>query len=109
LGQVAYRLETSEGELSHRGRELDVSYIVWCPNRGQTENDGQIVGNNPFATARDAAEQFARTCMDFHSNPFSDVKLYVKEANNHYAPTYECIVTVEAEPVFVSATPRQIK
>jgi hypothetical protein len=47
--------------------------------------------------------------MRFESNPFDDVKLYVKEANNHYAPTYECVVRVEAEPVFISSPPRQVK
>lgn len=84
-------------------------YLVWCPDRGHSQEDGVVCGNNPYASHRDAAEQWAHYHAGFDGDPFDEIIVHVREADRDSAPTHEITVTVRADPVFAAVSQRVVQ
>lgn len=76
------------------------TYIVWRPENGQTEDDGQpFRAMDAAAAVREWAEWDDRTSADYHIVGGTPAEVMVREVGSQDAPrTY--IASGEAEPVY---------
>jgi hypothetical protein len=74
-------------------------FLVWCPDRGETEEDAEVFFNLNF-THRDVAEKWAE--RDFNTgDPWSVVTIMVREGTDSEPRRMD--VTVETVPVFTAS------
>ena len=81
-------------------------YLVWCPLRGQTEDDAKLVD---ALSHRDAATYWAENCAGWNGNPFNDITVRVERQGDMPRRVYEIEVDVVPMPLFEAARMREIQ
>lgn len=79
-----------------------MSWKVWCPERGETEDDAKQVGSRVCDTFRQAAAYFAEYQAGFSGDPFEEITLHVRHAGD--PDTRVVVVMVEVETVFAAGS-----
>lgn len=70
-------------------------YRVWCPDRGQTEDDAKLITADGV---RSAASEFAENHAGFSGDPFSELEVLVRAAGSTLV--HHVVVEVEVVPSF---------